>query len=323
LASEAWIGTPSATVKTGRWAAGLQYKRFLFRRFEVRAANGTVLRVIDEYEASVKAGAAYDLSPHWTVGAAVSYLQGQLADLSPDASTPMGAFEAASTATVALDLGAHYQRGVHLGRVPLQIAGGLALTNFGPNVTYSDDEPGDQSLPTRLRLGSALQGATPGSWQTRPFLSAGLYGALSKQMTARRPRTAPDGTMYSDAYGPFAALIETWTATGVGGPSGEPESLSLGEQLVLHAGAELEVLDVASFRWGRFHEDEANGGRQYTTYGLGLDLYYVRLDRAWTGAIADDSPPTLQNDFWRVTVRVPLSASERNFWPALIRALGA
>ncbi|WP_208427140.1 MULTISPECIES: hypothetical protein [Salinibacter] len=77
----------------------------------------------------------------------------------------------------------------------------------------------------------------------------------------------------------------------------------------------MSALDLLSIRLGRFHENEDNGSRQYTALGLGLDAYYVSLDASWT---LGDEDPFQQFSYGRLTVRIPLSDSSRNFWPALL-----
>ncbi|PSQ62757.1 MAG: hypothetical protein BRD27_01760, partial [Bacteroidetes bacterium QH_10_64_19] len=77
---------------------------------------------------------------------------------------------------------------------------------------------------------------------------------------------------------------------------------------------EMSVLDILSLRLGRFHESDDNGGRQYTALGLGLDAYYVSLGASWT--LGDER--FQQYSYGRLTVRIPLSDSPRNFWPALL-----
>jgi hypothetical protein len=72
---------------------------------------------------------------------------------------------------------------------------------------------------------------------------------------------------------------------------------------------------MLALRWGRFHENEDNGNRQFTTYGFGVDLYYVELDHSWT---AGDG--RLNNSFWRLTARIPIGGDRpANFWPEVLR----
>ncbi|PSQ95014.1 MAG: hypothetical protein BRD53_04590 [Bacteroidetes bacterium SW_7_64_58] len=49
--------------------------------------------------------------------------------------------------------------------------------------------------------------------------------------------------------------------------------------------------------------------------GFGIDAYYVSLDASWT---AGDEERYQDLSYTRLTVRIPLSDSPRNFWPALL-----
>lgn len=124
-----------------------------------------------------------------------------------------------------------------------------------------------------------------------------------------------EGTEYFDADGPFKGLFSGWGSTrGVFMRSGERAEVGPWERITKHVGAEMSVLDLLSVRLGRFHESDDNGGRQYTVLGVGLDAYYVSLDASWD--FRDE--PVDQLSYGRLTVRIPLSDSPRNFWPALL-----
>jgi hypothetical protein len=126
-----------------------------------------------------------------------------------------------------------------------------------------------------------------------------------------------DGREYFEADGPLQALFNGWGSTKgiIEERSGERAEVGPWERLRKHVGIEMEVLDAFSVRLGRFHESDDNGGRQYTAFGLGLDMYYVSLDASWTL----ESELTFRDfSYGRLTVRIPLSDSPRNFWPALL-----
>ena len=116
-----------------------------------------------------------------------------------------------------------------------------------------------------------------------------------------------------EADGPFRSLFAGWgTTRGVQTPEGLAE-VGPWERLKKHVGVEVAALDVFSVRLGRFHEADDNGGRQYTAFGFGLDLYYARLDISW--AAGADSP-IQRLSYGRLTVQIPLSDEDpRNFWP--------
>ena len=90
------------------------------------------------------------------------------------------------------------------------------------------------------------------------------------------------------------------------------------EQLITHTGLEVSLLKMFSLRWGRYHEPEYLGNRQYNTAGFGIDLYYLALDYSKTNTT---NSAFNQTTYWRLTARVPLAASPENFWPALLRKL--
>jgi hypothetical protein len=79
----------------------------------------------------------------------------------------------------------------------------------------------------------------------------------------------------------------------------------------------MSVLDLLSIQLGRFHKSDDNGGRQYTALGIGLDAYYVSLDASWDVSDGLDGPVD-RLSYGRLTLRIPLSDSPRNFWPVLL-----
>lgn len=303
-----WIATPSVSVKRGRWAGAVQLKYFDLGTVPVRTPGGDVSDQDRSQEWSAMVAGAYDLTPDLTVGAGTQLIR----------SSAGGTFGSPDPVTVlAVDLGVHYRRDIALGDGWVRPAVGLSLNNFGPNIDYEDDEPGDEALPVKMRVGTAVELETARTWAGRPLLSGTLMGQLSKVFANTEQKRTEDGTLYNEADGPFTALFSSgWgTAPGVRGPAGETARLSVWEQTIKHAGAEVRLADVLSLRWGRFHENEDNGNRQFTTYGFGIDLYYVELDHSWT---AGDG--ALNNSFWRLTARIPIGGDRpANFWPEVLR----
>jgi hypothetical protein len=190
----------------------------------------------------------------------------------------------------------------------------VSLTDFGGNVSYKNQR-GDSPAPTTIRGGGALQVVSRSTQFGRPEWRIGLYGALSNRLISGE-YVQENGREYFEADGPFTALINGWgPAKGVIAPPGEPETVGPWERITKHAGLEMSVLDVVSLRLGRFHESDDNGGRQYTAFGVGLDAYYVSLDASWT---LGNEETFQQYSYGRLTVRIPLSESPRNFWPSLL-----
>lgn len=306
LAPERWITAPSGTMKMGRWAAGVQVKHFSLGSTEIRSPDGENAGTIDSYQQSIKLATAFEATSRITVGGGVNLIRSHLGGARKSSDTKVHP---------TVDLGVHYQTRVEQGFVRIVPALGLSLTDFGGNFSYNENEPGDQPAPTTIRGGGALQLVSQSTQFNRPEWRIGLYGALSNRLVSGEYRKK-NGRSYFEADGPFTALYEGWGHTkGVWGPSGEQATVSPWERLTKHVGMEMSILDMLSLRLGRFHESDDNGGRQYTALGLGLDAYYVSLDASWT--LGDDEP-FQQFSYGRLTVRIPLTDSPRNFWPDLL-----
>nr|WP_251965500.1 PorV/PorQ family protein [Salinibacter ruber] len=301
---ETWIAAPSATVKRGDWAAGVQVKHFSRRTLDQRDPQGRRLPDLEQFEQSIKLAVAFDLSSRLTVGGAGNLIRSRVKRRTGN--------EVKLHPT--LDLGVHYATEIEQGTVRLRPGVGFSLTDFG--ATLSSIGPDDAPAPTTFRAGGALEAASSSSRFGRPEWQVGLYGALSNLLVSGTFRQK-DGREYFEADGPFTALFNGWGRTkgGIEGRSGERAEVGPWERLKKHVGIELGVLDALSVRLGRFHESDDNGGRQYTAFGLGVDVYYVSLDASWT---LGDDPPLDQVSYGRLTVRIPLSDSPRNFWPALL-----
>jgi len=304
-----WITAPSGTVKMNRWAVGVQVKHFSRGSTEIRNPQGEDFGTVNSFDQSIKLAAAYDVNPSVTVGGGVNLIRSRL-----------GA-RATSTRNVddtkvhpTIDLGVHYQTRMKRDVFVLRPSLGLSLTDFGGNVSY-ENQPGDLSAPTTIRGGGALQFTSQSRQFGRPEWRVGLYGALSNLLVSGEYVEKNRGE-YFEADGPFTALFNGWGSTKgmYNEPSGDRVKIGSWERLKKHVGVEMSVLDVLSVRVGRFHENDDNGARQYTALGFGLDAYYVSLDASWS--LGNESRE--EYSYGRLTVRIPLSSSPRNFWPALL-----
>ena len=301
--SARWVAAPSATLKMARWAAGIQIKHFSWENIKFRNPQGESFGT-NAFQQSIKGVAAYDVTSKVTVGAGVNLLRSRVP------------FRFGKDVEVhpTFDLGVQYETRVEKEFATLRPALGLSLTDFGGNVSYVNQR-GDLSAPTTIQGGGALQLTSQSKQFGRPEWRVGLYGALSNLLVSGE-YVEEDSIEYFEADGPFTALFNGWGSTrGVAGPSGEPADVGPWERITKHVGMEVSVLDILSLRLGRFHESDDNGGRQYTAFGVGLNAYYVSLDASWT---LGNEETFQQYSYGRLTVRIPLSDSPRNFWPALL-----
>lgn len=298
-----WITAPSGTVKMDEWAVGVQMKYFSWGNVEIRDQQSNNLYTVDLFDQS--SNVAYDLNSSVTIGGGLNLIRSRLYSESPkDVSVHP-----------TLDLGVYYQTRRDRGFVTVRPSLGLSLTDFGRNFSYNNQR-GDLAGPTMIRGGGGFQVASASRQFGRPEWRIGLYGALSNLLVSGE-FVEKDRVEYFEADGPFTSLVNGWGSTtgGVPVPSGDPTQIGPWERIRKNVGMEMSVLDIVSFRLGRFHESDDAGGRKYTTLGLGLDAYFLSLDAAW-GLGKENTEEDLS--YGRLTVRIPLSDSPRNFWLALL-----
>jgi len=296
--------SPFVTGKTGRWAVGAQVNVLNAGEFERRDENGRVTETITARHISTKIFTSYDLSPTWTVGGAVGYS----ADKTIAPTLPG---DDNSVSSVVADLGAfgEWQRSVGEDGV-LRPAVGVSLMNFGANSKLGDFNA-EYPTPTTLRLGGALYAADGTKWYGRSPISATVHLELSKQLVSiDQALTRPEPS------GPFAALVDTWR------PERRVQINSSGEEVVVeanawqqvekHLGLEVSAYEIVDLRIGRSQVGEETGLPRYTTFGVGLDLVYVRFDYAGTVAASFDA--TEDRSAFRFTAMIPLDGSYENNW---------
>lgn len=303
---ELWVTAPSVSVKRGGWAGAFQIKHFSLGTIEVRNSEGESLGEINQFEQSIKVAVARDLTEHVTVGTGVNLIRLR--------HTGTGVDDREQTTTLpTLDLGVHYERELKSEGVRLSPAAGISLTDFGPTISFEGD-PNVYGAPMTARIGGALTAASTAQWRQRPAWRAGLYAAVSNRLVSGTA-SGREGRGAFRADGPFRALVAGWgTTRGQQTPDGVAQ-VGPWERLNKHVGLNLSLYDLLSVRVGRYHEDEDNGARQYTSLGFGLDAYYLALDVSW---VPNDEKSPQRVGYGRLTVRVPLTRHPRNFWPDLL-----
>jgi len=306
------ITSPFITIKSSRWAAGLQFIEFSYGEFEQFSPSGRSLGTVEKRHRTVKAFGAYDVSETWTVGAAIGYSAEGFAQ--PDVD---------DARSLTIDLGVHgeWERTLESGG-RLQPSVGLSLTDFGTNSTIVDGKgettgfrgPGyvEVATPTRLHAGTALVYEVGAQSFGRPALRLTGHLGLSKEMV--RIEEGPNGR---DAANPFAALVQSWKPADTErtrDADGVVRQTSVGAwgQLQKHVGVEVTALDVVSVRVGRNFVDDTFIVSE-TVAGIGLDLVYVQIDYA--SVLASSATDRDELSYLRVTASLPLDGRfDRHWW---------
>ena len=317
--STAWLMSPSIDYKRNRWAIGYNYRRLSFGNQEIRDAQNNPIRTVNIFDHSHKLTAALDINEALTVGLGLNIIK--LANgISVDGSTIQG------KRTFSIDMGVYYARRFEmLSYYVVQASAGWSLTDFGRRIRFDSpfsDITRRSALPMMMRGGLGLTIETKAQWIGLPILSLGLYGSLAKPMVYFDDKTTesvgPFRTLFNDGWKPFR-----FRSTAVESP--EPVEFTVWDQTTRHGGIEFAVLNAAFVRWGRFHEHEMLGNRQYNSFGFGLDLYYIVFDYAKNRDSddnifnGDDPSPYSGMKYWKITARVPLGQTTENFWDKLIR----
>ena len=314
--TDTWLTSPSIDVRLRRWAFAYQFKQFTWGDIAFRDAQNNLLDRADLKDRSHKVVVAYDLRPNLTMGLGVNLILSDLSGMEVGAEQDLG-----GETTVSFDLGLVYdlEFDVPFGRLKPSL--GWSLTDFGRPIRYAGDSravaPRESPLTMVMRGGLSLQAELDEQWLRRPVVTLGLHGGLSKYLVG------VDDDF--ESYGPFEALVKTWKpievrTNALNAEPAEFKKVGVLDQLITHAGLEASLLRIVFLRWGDFDEPGYVGGRQYATFGFGIDLYYVALDYSKAGS-SDSRSPFDGMTFWRLTARIPLASSPDNFWPGLFREL--
>jgi hypothetical protein len=312
IASEAplfgeWITTASVSIQTKRrWAIGAQFTQQSNGTVELRDDMGNRTGELNSFDRKFSISGAYRLSDAWSVGAGLGYLQ--------------ESFGTTSGGSPALDLGVHGGWTLEAGSVSLEPSVGWSLVNLGPTFNLGEST---RPLPMTMRLGGATRLASDRTWMERPVVALTVQAELSKVLVGgeyeSNPRDPRVGSVVGQPYGPWEALTKTWGRAYAAGTS--EERLSAWQQVGRHVGAEATVYGIASLRIGRRGGNETYTNRRYTTFGVGLDLVYVRLDyaRVLGDPISESSTSAFVADYggtsyFRVTVPFPLNGEHDGNW---------
>ena len=186
--------------------------------------------------------------------------------------------------SVAADIGVYYQRPIYMGSVDGEFSWGVAITNMGSKMNYSDANSKSDFIPTNLRLGPTLK------INIDEFNSIALSVDINKLLVP----TPPEYAYYTDSLGvqhpaydsngnriiekgmdPNVSVVQGMIQSFYDAPGGFSEEL---KEFTLSVGAEYWYNKVFAVRAGFFHEAKMKGNRRYLTFGAGLRYNVFALD---------------------------------------------
>lgn len=149
---------------------------------------------------------------------------------------------------------------------------GVALTNLGTKIGYTNDATQKEYIPANLALGAAY---------TKVFDEQNkiTFGLDINKLLVPTPPISQDngGPLDSAALADYhnKSVVGSWFSSFGDAPGGFSEEL---KEFYGSIGGEYTYNDQFAFRAGYFYENKDKGGRQYFTLGIGIKYNVVGLN---------------------------------------------
>ena len=176
--------------------------------------------------------------------------------------------------SVAADIGVYYQRPVYFSTVDGVVSWGVAITNMGSKMNYTNANTKTDFIPTNLRFGPTMLVSID------DFNSIALTIDINKLLVP----TPPIYDTLKDENGNFkilkgmdpnVSMIQGMIQSFYDAPGGFSEEM---KEFTLSIGAEYWYNKIFAVRAGFFHESKMKGNRRYLTFGAGLRYNVFALD---------------------------------------------
>jgi hypothetical protein len=217
---------------------------------------GNELGTFDSFEYAIAASYATKLKDNLSLGVNLKFIQSNLSDIQIGAENRDG-----KSSSFAVDLGVMWIPAY--GFLGNRLTFGANLSNFGPKMTYIDEDQADP-LPTNLRLGLAYK------LLDDEFNRITLVYDTNRLLVVR-------GQEGSDNV--FKAVFySAWT---------EGEFSKRLRKFTHSFGAEYWYGNFIALRAGYFYEDEEFGARKFLTFGGGIKYHIFGIDFGYISAKED------------------------------------
>lgn len=179
--------------------------------------------------------------------------------------------------SVAADISATYFTDISVSGQPADLQLGIAISNIGSKINYSETQK--DFIPTNLRLGAGFK------TDLDQFNAIGFYVDLNKLLVPTPPKRVYvgedefDNPQYKiEGKDPNVSVPAGIFQSFSDAPGGFREELN---EVIINFGAEYWYNKQFAIRGGYFHEAETKGNRKYFTVGAGLRLNVFGLDFAY------------------------------------------
>lgn len=277
--------------KNSAAAASLTY--FSLGEIQSTDVMGNSLGIMSPNEFSLDGTYAMKLNDELSIGATGRFIQSDLTNgqILSDGTSQVTTKPARS---LSADLGFYWQHPIDKEQ---NVAAGLFISNMGAKLSYSDDDTKKEFLPTNLRIGGRYTNRIDDANELS------LVCDVNKLLVPTPPTTIGE-TTYSDYYRDMNEYYQTGVMRGAiqsfyDAPFGFSEEFN---ELQFSVGGEYWYKKTFAARMGYFYESSDKGGRQYATFGLGINFNITQFDLAYLVPTTSFSSNPLTN-----TVRISLT----------------
>jgi len=237
-------------------AIGASLRYFSFGEITFTDFTGFELQKYRPNEFYLDFGYARKLSDQLSTGLTLKYVHSDLAK-----GIVTGGSEVKVGRAVAADVSFYYTNDISIAGTDATLNLGLAATNIGNKVSYTDDDTDKDFLPTNLGIGAALD------FDFDQFNKFTLAYDINKLM-APTPDVNGLHTDLDAVTGIFSSFADA------------PFGVELNE--IMHSiGMEYWYNDVFAIRAGYFNEHKTKGNRKYFTIGAGVKYNIFGLNLSY------------------------------------------
>jgi Type IX secretion system protein PorV len=249
-------------------SASLRY--FSLGSIQFTDQNGNLQGSGNPREFGFDIGYSRRLSDQLGLGVGLKYIYSNLA---AGASSSIGQYKPGST--VAADLGLYYSG---LDDVGQGWAFGVALTNLGGKIAYTDNADQRDFIPANMGLGASYTKVIDESNKVMFGLDVNKLMVPTPPIFEPNPDDDPAVDSTNDKLAEdyrSQSVISSWFTSFSDAPGGFSEEL---KEFQIGVGAEYSYNNQFSLRAGYFYEDETKGNRRFFTAGVGIKYNVFNLN---------------------------------------------
>lgn len=259
--------------ESGAFAASLKY--FSLGEVELRQTADQVPQIESPNEFALDLSYSLRLSDLFSMGVTGRFISSDLRISSIDG-------DASAANTFAADISMFYRSEEEVYKdFNGRWRAGLSISNIGPKISYTDDDIGENFLPTNFRAGVGFD------FILDPSNVIGVYAEVNKLLVPTPPKAeyvegstqelTPESRAEFDDYNDtneFSAIFSSWTDA----PDGFSEEL---KEFTWALGAEYWYEDSFALRLGYFNESQEKGFRKFMTIGAGFKYSSITIDASY------------------------------------------